>query len=112
MGLKLQCISLSATVEDSVQIFRADGGAGVLESVLGRALDAFRHRITAAVGTSAAGELAASPSFARLMAAEPSAPLAGDAVAFFAGHSDDSVNTFVTEVLTAGAALAYFPLPH
>ena len=78
--------------------------AGVVESVLGRVLEAFQRRVAAALGGSAAGALAAGAPLARLMAAEAAAPQAGTAAAFFAGRAGDSAGAFVTEVVSSGAS--------
>lgn len=71
--------------------------------MLARVLDAFQQRVAAALDGSAAGALAAGAPLARLMAAEPAAPLAGGAVAFFVGRPSDSTDAFVTDIVNSGA---------
>jgi hypothetical protein len=73
--------------------------------VLARVLDAFQAHMTATLSGSAVQGLVANSTLARLMAAEPAASLAGDPVAFFAGRPGDSIDAFVTEVVTAGGTL-------
>ena len=79
--------------------------AGVAESVLARVLDAFQAHMTSTLSGSAVQGLVSNGTLARLMAAEPAASLAGDPVAFFAGRPGDSIDAFVTEVVTAGGQL-------
>ena len=76
--------------------------AGVAESVLARVLDAFQAHMNGLLFGSAVQGLVANGTLARLMAAEPAASLAGDPVAFLAGRPGDSIDAFVTEVVTAG----------
>lgn len=79
--------------------------AGVVESVLARVMDAFQVRMQGALLAASVKALSESPSVARLMAAEPAAPQAGSAVAFFTGRHSDNVDAFVTDVLNnTGAA--------
>ena len=85
--------------------------AGVAESVLARVLDAFQAHMNGLLSGSAVQGLVANGTLARLMAAEPAASLAGDPVAFFAGRPGDSIDAFVTEVVTAGGGTAC-RMPH
>ena len=79
--------------------------AGVAESVLSRVMDAFLLRMHAALMTASVKALSANPALTRLMAAEVSAPQAGDPVAFFTGRQTDNVDAFVTDVIHAGLRL-------
>lgn len=76
--------------------------------MLARVLEAFQQRMAAALEGSAAGALAAGAPLARLMAAEPPAPLAGGAVAFFVGRPSDSTDAFVADIVNSGAASFLF----
>lgn len=70
--------------------------------MLSRVMDAFLLRMQAALMTASVKALSASPAVTRLMATEPSAPQAGDPVAFFTGRQSDNVDAFVTELIHAG----------
>lgn len=99
----------SSPVDAAHLLLRADLAsttAGVAESVLARVLDAFQAHMNGLLFGSAVQGLVANGTLARLMAAEPAASLAGDPVAFFAGRPGDSIDAFVTEVVTAGGDAA------
>ena len=68
---------------------------GVVENILGRVLDAFQVRSATLLGGAAARALAEAPNLAALMAREPAAPLAGDALAFFCGRPGDPADAWV-----------------
>ncbi|CAL5223744.1 g6305 [Coccomyxa viridis] len=77
---------------------------GVVENVLGQVLEAFQSRMTGLLGRCTCRALADNLQLAANMAKEPSAPQAGEAVAFFVGKngSSDGVDAFVTSALNAG----------
>ena len=69
--------------------------AGVVENILGRVLDAFQVRCATLLGGAAARPLAEAPNLAGLMAREPAAPQAGDALAFFCGRPGDPADAWL-----------------
>ncbi|KAK9815816.1 hypothetical protein WJX72_010122 [[Myrmecia] bisecta] len=75
---------------------------GVVENILGRVLDAFQARMLGLLGSSTCKTLAENAQLALYMANDASASLAGDPVAFFVGKTSDSVDAFVSSILSSG----------
>lgn len=77
-------------------------GAGVVENIVGRVLDAFQMRINSLLGNSLSRTFAENASLAQQMAAEPAALLLHSPVAFFLGKPTDTIDAFQKAVQQTG----------